>query len=391
MNTRREKETTIIYNERFYLRMKTISWITAYYFLDVDLPIIAKLKDEYIIHWQIIIGRSEKIDYENYVQMLIPETGSNLHITYVYEKYRHRNPRLFFTTRRIMKAAKSHKPAFYYISGFMDPWGVPLMKAMLPLEKVVVAWHNVSVPRGASRSLLGNWTRGLIKKHMINIQVFSKSQHAVLNTICSGKNVLEAPLALKDYGAASVKREDDDKKIVRFLNFGIIRDYKRLDLLIEAGELLYERGYRNYRILIAGSSNEWESRYAPMIKHTELFELQIRRIPNEEVPNLFAVSDYFVMPYQDIAQSGAITVAFQYNVPTIVSDIPPFEEFVEDGKTGLTFKSEDAKDLADKMQYVLDNHPKISIELRNNQAEFVRKELSIESIIERYKVYFNKL
>jgi len=371
--------------------MKTISWITAYYFLDVDLPIIARLKDDYIIHWQIIIGRSEKIDYENYVRMLIPEAGSNLHITYVYEKFRHRNPRLFFTTRKIIKKAKKCNPDYYYISGFMEPWGLPLMKAMLPLDKVVVAWHNVSVPKGASHSWFGKWTRSLVMKHMNNIQVFSKSQHAVLDSLCNGKNVLEAPLALKDYGTAKVQRKEEDKKIVRFLNFGIIRDYKRVDLLIEAGNLLYDRGYRNYRILIAGSSNEWENHYAPMIKHPEMFELQIRRIPNEEIANLFAISDYFVMPYQDIAQSGAITVAFQYNVPTIVSDIPPFKEFVEDGKTGITFQSENVEDLAEKMQYVLDNHQCLHAILKKNQVEFVRRELSLESIIAKYKAYFDTL
>ena len=97
------------------------------------------------------------------------------------------------------------------------------------------------------------------------------------------------------------------------------------------------------------------------------------------------------MPYQDIAQSGAITVAFQYNVPTIVSDIPQFHEFVEDGKTGLMFKSEDVVALADKMQYVLDSHRSIYPRLKQNQADFVKRELSIESIIAKYKAYFEKL
>lgn len=371
--------------------MKTISWITADYFLDVDLPIIANLKSEFKIYWQIIISKKSSIDYENYVKMLIPDVGDKLRIEYVYEKYRHRDLRLLFSTYKVVHKAKTHEPDLYYISGFMTPWGLPIFKLFLPAKKVVMACHNVSTPKGATTSRVARWNMSFVLRSFQNLQVFSKSQHAVLDGRCSGKNVLEAPLALKDYGMATVQREEEDTAIVRFLNFGIIRDYKRVDLLIDAGNLLYKRGYRNFRILIAGSSNEWESRYAPMIKHPELFELQIRRIPNEEVANLFAVSDYFVMPYQDIAQSGAITVAFQYNVPTIVSDIPPFREFVENGKTGLFFKSENAEDLADKMQYVIDNHPQLNIELRNNQIEYVRKELSIESIIAKYKAYFNKL
>jgi len=371
--------------------MKSISWITADYFLDVDLPIIAELRKEYRIYWQIIIAHKSTIDYEQYVKLLIPENGNNLTIDYVYEPCRHRDPRLFFTTWRIVKSAKAFKPDFYYISGFFVPWGLPLFKLMLPLKKVVMACHNVSTPKGAVNSRMALRNMNFVLRNFINIQVFSKGQHKVLDSMTSGKNVLEAPLALKNYG--DPKRTDikKDKSVIRFLSFGIIRDYKRLDLLIEAACLLYARGYRNYRVLIAGGCNDWDSHYAPIIRHPEVFELDIRRIPNEEVADLFAISDYFVMPYQDIAQSGAITVAFQYNVPTIVSDIPQFKEFVEDGKTGIVFKSEDSKDLADKMQYVLENHDDIYSQLKHNQADFVQRELSIESIVAKYKAFFDKL
>lgn len=383
----------IVLNEstRHMNNRKTISWITADYFIDVDLPIIAKLKEEYQIFWHIIIGYNHKIDYVQYVKLLIPNTGEDLTINYIYEPCRHRNPRLFFTTWKMIKRAKECNPDFYYISGFFDPWGLPLFRAMLPLNKVVLACHNVSTPKGATQSHMAIWNMNYVLRHFRNLQVFSKGQHAVLESMSSGKNVLEAPLALKDYGKPTITRGTKEKNIIRFLNFGIIRKYKRVDLLIEAACLLYERGYKNFRVLIAGSCEEWDTCYAPTIRHPEVFEIDIRTIPNEEVANLFARSDYFVMPYQDIAQSGAITVAFQYNVPTIVSDIPQFREFVEDGKTGLVFKSEDAVALADRMQYVLDNHENIYNNLKNNQSEFVQRELSIESIIAKYKTYFGRI
>lgn len=371
--------------------MKSISWITADFFIDVDLPIIAKLKENFIIFWQILIGYGSKIDYEQYVRLLIPDEGPNLIILFVYEPCRRRNPRLLFSTFRTIKKAKEYNPDFYYISGYMEPWGLPLMKTMLPIDKVVMACHNVSTPKGAINPRMAKWNMDFILRNFNNIQVFSKGQHAVLDSMCTGKNVLEAPLALKDYGKPKLDEHIKEENVIRFLNFGIIRDYKRVDLLIEAACQLYERGYKNFRVFIAGNCGDWDKRYAPMIRHPEVFELDIRRIPNEEVANLFARSDYFVMPYQDIAQSGAITVAFQYNLPTIVSDIPQFREFVEDGKTGLVFKSENATALADKMQYVMDNHEEIYKELKQNQAEFVRQELSIHSIVDKYKAYFENL
>lgn len=370
--------------------MKKISWITADYFLDVDLPIIAELRKDYIIYWQIIIAYNSTIDYEQYVKLLIPEADSNLIIDYVYEPCRHRNPRLFFTTWQMVRNARAFKPDLYYISGFFVPWGLPLFKMMLPRKKIVLACHNVSTPKGAISSRSAERTMRYVLNNFPNIQVFSKGQHQVLNTMSEGKNILEAPLALKDYGKPRVNTTKN-KNIIRFLYFGIIREYKRVDLLIEASNILYERGYKNFRVLIAGGCKDWETSYAPMIKHPEVFELDIRRIPNEEVADLFAKSDYFVMPYQDIAQSGAITVAFKYNLPTIVSNIPQFSEFVEDGKTGIVFKTENVQDLADKMQYVLDNHDEIYPKLKQGQASYVQHELSIESIIAKYKAYFEKL
>lgn len=371
--------------------LKKISWITADYFIDVDLPIIARLKDHYCIAWQIVVGHSNDIDYEKYVKMLIPTPGDNLEIYYVYEKFRHRDPRLFFSDLGIVSRAKSGSPDFYYISGFMYPWGLILQRMLLPVEKVVMACHNVSTPKGATRAWLADKNTRFVLNHFKNIQVFSKSQHAVLDSRYKNKNVLEAPLALKDYGHPTRMAGAKEREMVRFLNFGIIRDYKRVDLLIAAGCILYERGYRNFRITIAGSCPEWDQQYAPLIKYPEVFILDIRRIPNEEVADLFAGSDYFVMPYQDIAQSGAITVAFQYNLPVIVSDIPQFREFVAEGRTGLCFKSENAESLADTMQYVLDNHVAIHSVLKANQAAFVQKNLSIDSIVQRYINYFEKL
>ncbi|MBO4454924.1 MAG: glycosyltransferase [Bacteroidales bacterium] len=371
--------------------MKKISWITADYFLDVDLPVISRLKDDYKIFWQIVIGRSSGSDHDSYVRMLIPDPGDNLKIEFVHERYRRSDPRMFFSDLGTVRRAKSFKPDLYYISGFMYPWGLLLQKLLLPLDRVVIACHNVSTPKGASLSWLARINIGFVLRNFRNIQVFSKSQRAVLESRYKNKNVLEAPLALKDYGRPAESEAARNKGFVRFLNFGIIRDYKRVDLLIEAGCLLYEHGFRNFRILIAGSCLEWEERYAPLIKYPEVFELDIRRIPNEDVAALFARSDYFVMPYQDIAQSGAMTVAFQYNLPVIVSDLPQFKEFVEDGKTGLCFKTEDPVALADKMQYVLENHNAIYAELKHNQQVFVQEYLSLDSIVSRYREFFDSL
>ncbi len=370
---------------------KKICWITPDCFIDVDLPIIHALSDEYIINWQIVIEKNAKIEYEQYVRSIINK-NPNITISYHYLTHRFRNPQNINDLKQIIDKAKKFNPQLYYISAAIHPYGTFMYKLLLPSKKVIIACHNVSTPKGATSEKTASKLTNLWINSFKNIQVFSKSQEEVLKQKTKNKNILMAPLALKDYGNPSTKIDKRKESNFRFLSFGNIVTYKRIDLLIEAANILAERGIKNFKVRIAGNCNSnWKEKYMPLIKHPEIFELMIKRIPNEDVANLFVDSHVFVMPYQDIAQSGAITVAFRYNVVALVSNIVPFKEFVEDGVTGLTFHSEDANHLADKMQWCIENRNTKLEELAINQKQFVERELSLTSIAAKYKAYFENL
>lgn len=371
------------------MKRKKISWISPDCFIDVDLPIVNQLAQRYDIDWQIIMDKNSTIDYESYTKAGL--TGvNNVNVSFHYLSHRYRSPKNIKDIIKIIKRAKHFNPNWYYISAAIHPYGFILYRLLLPIKNVVVACHNVSTPKGATNERLAHILTNLWIHTFKNIQVFSQSQKDVLNQKVKGKNVLMSHLAIKDYGEPS-KINEEGNNIIRFLNFGNIVTYKRVDLLIKAANILYERGYNNFRVRIAGNCREnWENIYAPLIKYPDIFELMIERIPNEDVANLFVDSDVFVMPYQDIAQSGAITVAFRYNVVTLVSDIQPFKEFVQDGKTGITFKSENEIDLADKMQWCIENRNTLK-EIANNQAHFVKTEFSLNSIVSKYIDFFESL
>lgn len=373
------------------MNKKKISWITPDCFIDVDLPIICILAKDYFIDWQIVIEKKTKIDYELYVKS-VSEENPNLLISFYYLTHRYRSPHNIIDLIQIVNKAKAFAPDLYYISAAMHPYGTVIYRLMVPKRKVVIACHNVSTPKGANSEKIAERLTNMWIRSFHNIQVFSKSQEAVLKEKVNGKHILMAHLALKDYGEPTIKVENEKESIFRFLNFGNIVTYKRVDLLIEAANILFDRGVKNFRVRIAGNCNcNWDLNYAPLIKHPEVFELMIKRISNEDVANLFADSHVFVMPYQDIAQSGAITVAFRYNVVTLVSDIPQFEEFVENGVTGLTFESENAMDLADKMQWCIENRDVQLRKMAVRQKDFVGKELSLNRIVAKYKDYFEQL
>ena len=110
---------------------------------------------------------------------------------------------------------------------------------------------------------------------------------------------------------------------------------------------------------------------------------------DDEIAGLFANADYLVLPYQDLAQSGAITVAFNYSVPVITSDIPQFQEFVEEGRNGYMFKSEDVQGLKEVMKKALLQSKDTYTSLVSSTEQYVKENYSLETIVQRYINYFN--
>lgn len=369
--------------------MKRISWITPTCYVDVDLYIIKELCSQYNIHWIIILQPKDGVNTQQYIERTLG-MYKNLNISYIWQKHRLRSFKNLKFVWDFIELAKSTKPDFIYTSEYAPPFGFILYKLLLPLNKTIVACHNVTTPEGAQNEKFAKLYTHLWLKTFTNIQTFSKSQCQILQQKYKGKNVLMSYLALKDYGAPTITPKRSDN-IIRFLVFGNIVKYKRIDLLLKAANILYEKGIKGFTIRIAGNCKEWNEQYAPIIKYPELFDLQIKRIPNEDVANLFADCDYFVMPYQDIAQSGAITVAFRYNLPVLCSNIEQFKEFVIDGETGFTFQNKNEFDLADKMEWIIKNHSSIYETVKNKQQLFTTKNLSIETIVNKYISYINKL
>lgn len=366
-----------------------ISWITPTNFVDVDLPIIVELQKNCEIYWQVVSFGSVGDDMKHYIEPKLKRSCNTI-VEYVEIPHRFYDLRTMRVFCKVLKKAKAYRPDIYYTSLQAAPFGPLIYRLYLPLDKTVAACHNVSTPKGANQETYARIFTHLHLQMFHNIQVFSESQRDILYKKFPKKNVLLAPLAIKDYGEPAIQEKRFDENGVVFLFFGMILSYKRVDLLIDAAQSLYEKGNRNFVVRIAGKCKDWAS-YNSKIHYPELFDLQIEHIPNEAVADLFATSDYFVMPYQDIAQSGAITVAFRYNIPIILSDLPQFKPFVQDGVNGVYFEKGSVIDLETKMEYVINGGEQLNVELKKGLATFVEKNYSTPAISSNYYSYFKSI
>lgn len=126
------------------------------------------------------------------------------------------------------------------------------------------------------------------------------------------------------------------------LFFGFIRDYKGLDLLLEAfGDPRFETS--GLKLIVAGEFYGDPAPYLAIIrKHgmDDRIVLKTDFIPDSRVRYYFCASDLVVQPYKSATQSGVTQIAYHFDKPMIITDVGGLAEFVPDGKAGFVVPPE---------------------------------------------------
>ena len=173
----------------------------------------------------------------------------------------------------------------------------------------------------------------------------SEAVKADLDTYHTGRPALFSPHPLFDtYGSKKERTEacahlglDPNNKYVMF--FGYIRDYKGLDLLIEAWAMLHKRGLTEGRkLLVVGEVYGDDTKYVEQIARLGLESevvMHTRFVPDGEVADYFSVAEMVALPYKSATQSGVTQVAYAFGVPMIVTRVGGLAEIVRHDVVGL--------------------------------------------------------
>lgn len=129
-----------------------------------------------------------------------------------------------------------------------------------------------------------------------------------------------------------------DPEVDYVLFFGFIRDYKGLDLLLEAWAMLKAKGFtRGRKLLVGGEYYGNKEKYDDLIRSLGLTEdiiVHDRYIDENQVRNYFGAADLVVQPYKSATQSGVTQVAYHFGVPMVVTRVGGLPEIVPDGRVG---------------------------------------------------------
>ena len=164
-----------------------------------------------------------------------------------------------------------------------------------------------------------------------------------------------------------------DDRYNYLLFFGLIREYKGLDLLLKA---MGDERIDEYpiKLIVAGEFYDKKEPYLQLIDSYKINDKVIicdKYIPDEEVKNFFNLADMVVQPYRSATQSGVTQVAYHFEKPMLVTDVGGLREIVPDGKVGYVVEPQPVK-IADAICDFYDNN---------------RKETFEENIIEEKKKY----
>lgn len=148
------------------------------------------------------------------------------------------------------------------------------------------------------------------------------------------------PHPVYDHFGTRLPKEEAEKKLgIRsgsrnILFFGLIREYKGLDILIEA----FSRLDDSYQLIIAGEP------YGPFDKYQKLIDAspnskRIYIFPNyirdAEVKTFFSAADVAVLPYRSATQSGISAISNHFELPMIVTDVGGLKETIGAAGAGM--------------------------------------------------------
>lgn len=120
------------------------------------------------------------------------------------------------------------------------------------------------------------------------------------------------------------------------LFFGFIREYKGLDLLLEAMSNPQVKALP-VKLIIAGEYYGNSEKYERIIDTLAIknqLVLHTHFIANEQIKYYFSAADLVVQPYRSATQSGISQVAYHFEKPMLVTNVGGLPEIVPHGEAG---------------------------------------------------------
>jgi glycosyltransferase involved in cell wall biosynthesis len=231
-------------------------------------------------------------------------------------------------------------------------------------------------------------TRMLLLSH--SVSVLMPGYRKILNDKYGRDNV-----HLRAHGILARRPEFPDfsrrgAPVHRILAFGKWGTYKRLELMLEAFNLLAPQ-LPDAKLVIAGGDHPHAHGYIESVKQKCVGNPRIEfrgYIPEEALADLFQSSSVAVMPYSSSTGcSGVAHLACAYGVPMVSADLPDFRQMALGEELAIKFYPPgDAQGLAECLVQLLQDPEKQQIMATQNFSAALR--MTMPNVVQKYLQHF---
>ncbi len=271
---------------------------------------------------------------------------------------------------RLMRYAATARPGIFHIlwNNKFEYLDRTLLMAYYRLlgKKIVFTVHNVNIrARDGGDSWLNRATLKFQYRRCDHIFVHTEKMGQELQTDFGipADRISLIPFGINNTVPNTALTRDEarrhlglDAAAKTLLFFGNIAPYKGLEYLVAAFAELQKPAANlqpsDYRLVIAGRPKGCDEYWAGLLAAInaspvrDRIILKIEYVPDEETEIYFKAADVLILPYTHIFQSGVLFLGYAFGLPVIAADVGSLKDEIIAGKTGFTFRPQDAADLA---------------------------------------------
>jgi len=273
------------------------------------------------------------------------------------------NPLSYFSAARQLKKSSPTIFITNYWMTFFAPMNVFFSKSLKKKCLKIAIIHNL-IPH--EKRFFDTFFNRIFVKSYDGFIVLSESVKKDLLAIDpSAKHCLLKHPSYNQFGEKIARKEaaaalglDPTKKILLF--FGLIRNYKGLDLLLQA----FSNLNNEFILLIAGEVYGEEITYTNLITKSKNKNIHFvnQFIDEQDVKLYFSVADLCVLPYKSATQSGIQALANSFCLPVLISNVGGLAEDILDEKNGFILNDINPLAIQNKIEEIFNENKLTQVE-----------------------------
>ena len=260
------------------------------------------------------------------------------------------------------------------------PWNAGMVSVLKELDLPLITTVHDAHRHPGDAHLIQDWIHerleGVEREYACGYVTLSThiKEQLVQRLRVPPERVAVIPLAAFEY-SAGVRTTRSESNSLRILFLGRIQEYKGLDILLAAYNIVSQEFGDRVQLTIAGSGDM--TPYTQSLAEVRRVKVVNTWLSDGEISDLLADADVLAIPNRDpnMGPSGIVASAYGAGLPVVVTPVGSLPEQVIDGTTGLVAASISPSDFAAPLARLLTESGLVN-ELSEGATQHARENLS---------------